>query len=200
MPSNYFDKTTSQAALPLQGSADDPGANVVRWLFPAYIFMILVGFFCLQAPVMMPAGNALNPDRAVFTSVNAATLTGFQLNIHPSEFYTPGKIVLLGLTVLGTLFTLIVGGLAAKRVLRLPWTDRRIYVSAFVAEGIVLAVGAAVPGNNSTFLGSLTETAAAWGNSGLYVENAPQAGDLYTHVVLLPLAVLGGLGLVVLLQ
>src|SRR3954471_21111833 len=111
-------------------------------MFPAYIFMILVGFFALRTPGVMPAGNELNPDRAIFTSVNAATLTGFQLSIHPSEFFTPGKLIVLVLTVLGTLFTLIVGGLATKRILRLPWQDRRIYVFAFVIEAFVLIMGA----------------------------------------------------------
>jgi trk system potassium uptake protein TrkH len=194
----YFDKTTTQPALPLDGMADDPGAAVVRWLFPAYIFMILVGFFALRAPSVMPAGNELNPDRAVFTSVNAATLTGFQLSIHPSEFYTPGKVIVFLLTVLGTLFTLIVGGLATKRILRLPWNDGRIYAAAFVIEAFVLTCGAFASGTNA--LAGMTQTAAAWGNSGIYVGDAPSAANLYTHVVLLPLAVLGGLGLVVVLQ
>lgn len=198
MASKYFDKTTSHPALPVDGIADDPGANVVRWLFPAYIFMILVGFFALRAPSVMPAGNELNPDRAIFTSVNAATLTGFQLSIHPSEFFTPGKVILLLLTVLGTLFTLIVGGLATKRVLRLPWQDRRIYAAAIVIEAFVLIMGAFSGGTN--IVGGMTQTAAAWGNSGLYVDHPPAAGDLYTHAVLLPLAVFGGLGLVVVLQ
>jgi trk system potassium uptake protein TrkH len=196
--SKYFDKTTSYPALPLNGMADDPGANVVRWLFPAYIFTILVAFFALRTPSVMPAGNDLNPDRAIFTSVNAATLTGFQLNIHPSEFFTPGKVIVLALTVLGTLFTLIVGGLASKRILRLPWQDRRIYVAAFVVEAFVLMMGAFSGG--SSVLGGMTQTAAAWGNSGLYIDHPPSPADLYTHVVLLPLAVLGGLGLVVVIQ
>jgi len=196
--SKYFDKTTSHPALPIDGIADDPGANLVRWLFPGYIFMILVAFFALRAPGVMPAGNELNPDRAIFTSVNAATLTGFQLSIHPSEFYTPGKVILLILTVLGTLFTLVVGGLAAKRVLRLPWQDRRIYTAALVIEVFVLLMGAFSGGSN--LIGGMTQTAAAWGNSGLYVDTPPTAANLYTHVILLPLAVLGGLGLVVVLQ
>ena len=198
MASKYFDKTTSHPALPIDGIADDPGANLVRWLFPGYIFMILVAFFALRAPGVMPAGNELNPDRAIFTSVNAATLTGFQLSIHPSEFFTPGKLIVLGLTVLGTLFTLVVGGLAAKRILRLPWQDRRIYSAALLIEAFVLLMGAFSGGSN--LIGGMTQTAAAWGNSGLYVDAAPSAGNLFTHVILLPLAVLGGLGLVVVIQ
>jgi trk system potassium uptake protein TrkH len=44
------------------------------------------------------------------------------------------------------------------------------------------------------------QAAAAWGNSGIYVDVPPGPGDVYTHVVLLPLSVFGGLGLVVVLQ
>lgn len=183
------------------GMADDPGANVVRWLFPAYIFVILLGFFALRVPGVMPGGNKLNPDRAVFTSVNAATLTGFQYSIHPSEFYEPGKVIVLCLTVLGTLFSLIVGGLAVKRILRLAWSDSRIYIATFVAEAFVLIMGGfATSGDGRSMIGSMTQTAAAWGNSGLRVDAAPLANDVYTHVVLLPLSLLGGLGLVVVLQ
>jgi trk system potassium uptake protein TrkH len=191
-----------ETALPLSGGmGDDPGANLVRWLFPAYIFVILMGFFALRIPGVMPGGNSLNPDRAVFTSVNAATLTGFQYSIHPSEFYTPGKVIVLVLTVIGTLFTLIVGGLAVKRILRLAWPDSRIVLAAFIAEAFVLIMGGfASSGEGRNMLGSMTQAAAAWGNSGLRVDLAPGASDIYTHVVLLPLSVLGGFGLVVVLQ
>jgi trk system potassium uptake protein TrkH len=205
VPSNTPSKTAPpQPALPLTGGGmmDDAGANVVRWLFPAYIFLILVGFFALRAPGVMPAGNDLNPDRAVFTSVNAATLTGFQLSMHPSIFSLPGKVMLLLLTVLGTLFTLIVGGMAAKRILRLPWSDGRIVFTALIIQGFVLVLGAFSAGANGPekAIGGMVQTSAAWGNSGLYVDVAPGARDLFTHLVLLPLSVLGGLGLVVLLE
>jgi trk system potassium uptake protein TrkH len=192
-----------QTALPLSpGSGDDAGAALVRWLFPAYIFVILLGFFALRVPGVMPGGNELNPDRAVFTSVNAATLTGFQYTIgDPADFFMPGKVIVLCLTIFGTLFTLIVGGLAVKRILRLNWSDRRIYVAAFIAEAFVLIMGAfASAGEGHSMIGSMMQTAAAWGNSGVRLEAAPTPDNIYTHIVLLPLAVLGGFGLVVVLQ
>jgi len=191
------------AALPLQGAlASDRGADVVRWLFPAYIFLILAGFFALRSPGIMPSGNQLNPDRAVFTSVNAATLTGFQLSIHPSVFSVGGKVILLLLTVAGTLFTLIVGGMAARRILRLPWPDARIVAAACIAEIFVLLIGAFATGERGAekLVGGMVQSAAAWANSGLYVDAAPEPGSLYTHVVLLPLSVFGGLGITVLIE
>jgi trk system potassium uptake protein TrkH len=181
---------------------EDFAANLVRWLFPAYIFIILVGFFVLRSPGIMPAGNELNPDRAVFTSVNAATLTGFQLSMHPSVFDLTGKITILLLTILGTLFSLVVGGLATKRILRLAWPDGRLYVWAIVVEVLVLVIGAFASGGGSAerIVGGMVQTAAAWGNSGIYVDVPPAANQVYTHVVLLPLSVFGGLGLVVVIQ
>jgi trk system potassium uptake protein len=179
----------------------DPAADVVRWLFPVYIFLILAGFFALRLPGVQPAGNELNPDRAVFTSVNAGTLTGFQLNIHPSEFGAVGKVILLLLTVAGTLFTLIVGGLAVKRVLRLAWPDARVVRAALLCQAVVLVLGAfAAGGEQKTFLGGVFQAAAAFANSGLYVDTLPGATDAYTWVVLLPLSVFGGFGIVVLIE
>jgi trk system potassium uptake protein TrkH len=204
-----FDKIDSDARLPLSyasraggggASAEaDRGADVVRWLFPAYIFVILIGFFALRGDFVMPRNNALNPDRAVFTSVNAATLTGFQLSMHPTVFFTGGKVVVLVLTVIGTLFSLIVGGMAVKRILRLDWPDSRIWGTAVVAQIVVLLLGAiaSAPGK---MVGGMVQAAAAWGNSGIHVETPPAPTEVYTHVVLLPLSVLGGLGIVVIVQ
>ena len=41
---------------------------------------------------------------------------------------------------------LIVGGLATKRILRLPWGDGRIYAAALVIEAFVLTCGAFASG------------------------------------------------------
>lgn len=204
MASKTIDYRSPSPGAPLQGGPGvDTGADIVRWLFPTYIFLILAGFFGLRAPGIMPAGNELNPDRAVFTSVNAATLTGFQLSMHPSVFSLAGKVILLFLTCVGTLFTLVVGGMAAKRILRLPWSDGRIVASAVIAQAFVLILGVFAPahsGGAEGVIGGMVQSAAAWGNSGLYVDAPPGMSDLYTYLVLLPLALLGGLGLVVLLD
>ena len=203
-----FDKIDSDARLPLSyasraaagtSAQNDRGADVVRWLFPAYIFVILIGFFALRGDFVMPRNNALNPDRAVFTSVNVATLTGFQLSMHPTAFFTGGKWIVLILTVIGTLFSLIVGGMAVKRILRLDWPDSRIWGTAVIAQVVVLLLGAiaSAPGK---MVGGMVQAAAAWGNSGIHVEAPPAATEVYTHVVLLPLSVLGGLGIVVIVQ
>lgn len=185
-----------QPAIPLATSAVDTGAELVRWLFPAYIFLILVGFFVLRAPGISPAGNTLNHDRAVFTSVNAASLTGFQLSMHPRDFSTGGKLIILALTVAGTLFSFIVGGLAVKRILRLPWSDQRIITGAIMCEIFVLMMGLIAGGMS---VAAPLQTAAAFGNSGIHVDTPPDQ-SIFTFLVLLPLAVLGGFGITILIE
>ena len=194
-----------QPDLPLRPPAD-PAADVVRWLFPAYILLILVGFFALRADGVMPPGNPLNHDRAVFQAVNAATLTGFQYSIHPSAYFLPGKVVLFLLTVAGTLFALIVGGLAVKRILRLPWSDWRILWAALICQAVAILIGLmfnTCPGGaGASMFDSVFQAAAAFANSGLYISPAgpPLPSDATTHTLLLPMSILGGLGLTVLIE
>ncbi len=178
----------------------DAAAEVVRWLFPIYIFIILIGFFLLRADSVMPAGNHLTHDRAVFQAVNAATLTGFQLSIHPTEYFTPGKVILLCLIIAGTLFSLIVGGLAVKRILRLEWSDWRLVSAAIMLEIFVLIAGMFGGGGNTGLLEGAFQSAAAFANCGLYIGVPPSAASAYTHLFLIPLSVLGGLGLTVILE
>jgi trk system potassium uptake protein TrkH len=192
--------------LPLEYSggapgAHDPGEELVRWLFPAYIMLILVGFFVLRVRGVTPAGNELSPDRAVFTAVNAATLTGFQLSHHPTGFETVGKVLLFVLMIAGSMFSLVVGGLAAKRILRFDWPDRRIFVFAAALHGIALLIGLILPTDDQrTTFGGVFRCVAALGNCGLYIDVPPGAAEPTTHVILLPLAVLGGLGITVVIE
>ena len=128
MASNPQKKAESSSGLPLEyrggdsaRSDFDAGAELVRWLFPAYIFSVLIGFFVLRARGVLPIGSD-SPDRALFTSVNAATLTGFQLSVHPTSFGTTGKVILLVLTLIGTMFSLVVGGWQRNEFC--AWTGR----------------------------------------------------------------------------
>jgi trk system potassium uptake protein TrkH len=207
--SNPPKKTSPNSAPPLDyrdGRAlpvgdHDPGAELVRWLFPAYIFMILVGFFALRTGGVMPAGNELSPDRAVFHSVNAATLTGFQLSIHPTSFGMTGRVILTILTLGGTMFALVVGGFAAKRILRFTWPDRRIVYAALVLHGVAIVIGLLLPTDSErTLFGNVFRAVAAMGNSGLYFDVPAAAQEVTTHAVMLPLAVLGGLGITVVIE
>ena len=92
--------------------------------------------------------------------------------------------------------------LNSRVILRLAWSDRRLFTAAFLIEAFVLIIGAFAAGGLTAekIIGGMVQAAAAWGNSGIYVDVPPGPTDVYTHVVLLPLSVFGGLGLVVVLQ
>ena len=127
-------------------AARGPAGPVVEWLFMGFFALMVFGFVMFRLPGTMAAGNEMNVDRAVFTSVNAATLTGFQLNIGIGQFKpgnARGAVTLLVLTLGGTFFALTTAGLAATRVLRLRYTDGQVFLAATVAMSCAILVGLA---------------------------------------------------------
>jgi trk system potassium uptake protein TrkH len=167
----------------------------------AYILMISAGFCVLRLPASTTRGNELTVDRAIFSTINAATLTGFQQAHDIDTYKLPGQLTIFFLTVGGTLFALIAGGLALVRIMRLPYTDEQIFTTSIVMELIVLLIG---------WLGGLIthrpafeaifDTTSAFGSSGVWLGGILTAQQPITHVVLLPLAILGGLGVPVVLD
>ena len=92
------------------------GRDLANWLFPIYQAAILVGFLLLRYGNGQPPGEQ-NGVRAVFAAINAATLSGFS-DVDAATRYTPlGQGVILALIVCGSLFSMIVGGLAIIRIL-----------------------------------------------------------------------------------
>jgi len=195
------------AALPLEDRAradsDTREANgeSPAWRFiGAYLTLILVGFMVFRHPATMVGGNEMSPDRAMFTSVNAVTLTGFQQTLAIDEYRWPGKIAAFLLTIGGTIVTLIAAGKAVARIAKTGCHDRGIIIGAAVLEGLAILVGAILlPGRGRTIFESIFQAVSAIGHSGLVIGAVPSATDWRTHIVLLPLAMLGGLGLPVLL-
>lgn len=173
----------------------------VVWRFVAiYLLLVLIGFIVFRHPATMIRGNEMSVDRAMFTSVNAVTLTGFQQTLALDEYRWPGRITALLLTIGGTLTALVAGGMAVSRIARLGWSDRAIVVAACVAQAVVMIVGtlALLSGGRDGFE-ALFLAVSAFGNSGLHVGRLPEIDSPQTHLVLLPLALLGGLGIPVLL-
>lgn len=181
-------------------SSDYLAASLVNWLFPAYVLMIMAGYFVLRSPGAAVAGNEITADRAIFTAVNAATLTGFQSSI-PLEQYQPLAIAtILGLMFGGILFTFIIGSLAVRRIAHLPWTAWQIIrasifytASASIIGTILLAPGRSVP--DAIFL-----SVSSFGNCGLFTGHLPPIHDWQTNFVILPLAIAGSFGLPVLME
>ena len=73
---------------------------LLLWLLWLYLAMIGV-----EAAVLASggygSGNEMDWSRALFTSVNAATLTGFQHVVATNEYLLPGQMTVLLLTVEG---------------------------------------------------------------------------------------------------
>ncbi len=189
------------APLPALPAGDDFGKELVNWLFPAYVTLIVLCIFLFQARGMMPQGNTMNFDRAVLTAVNAATLTGFPQSVGPNYFRPAGQFLVLLLTIAGSLFSLIVGGLAMRRILRLRFTDRRIIQAAGLVELLSLFIGTIGGcGIRHSFLSSLLQGAGAFGNSGIAIGQPFSTAAWQTHFIVLPMIFLGGIGLTVLME
>lgn len=195
------DVKPAAAPLPLQNRAGDEARESPVWRFiGSYLTLVLIGFIAFRHPSMMVGGNELSTDRAMFTSVNAVTLTGFQQTLALDEYRWPGKVMALLLTMAGTVLTLIAGGMAVARIAKTGCSDRGIIVGAVVMEAFALVVGAvALTGRGRGVFEAIFQGASAFGHSGLALGVVPAATDLRTHAVLIPLALLGGIGIPVLL-
>jgi Trk-type K+ transport system membrane component len=175
------------------------GRDLSNALFPAFLGLVLLGFFFIWK-FGSAAGNP-NPVRALFISMNCATLSGFNENPGVGGLNPFGQSVALALIIAGSLFTMIVGGLAVIRIVRMKFTDRELITAAFIVEAVALILGTSLlwDADRSPFQ-ALFLSASAFGNCGLYVANVPGASNLPVHAVILPLTVLGGLGLPVLME
>jgi Trk-type K+ transport system membrane component len=173
-------------------------AGTLTW---AYIILLLLGWVVFQTKGTLVLGNEMSKERAAFVVANAGTLTGFQLNLAVDQYHWPGHWMMLVLTVGGTLFSLIVGGIAVARIVRLPYSDFQIVLAAIGAEAIVILLGAfALARQDQSLLANAFQAASAFGNSGVWmgIRDGPDAWRV--HGILLPLAIAGGLGLPVLLD
>jgi trk system potassium uptake protein TrkH len=181
-------------ATPLGGGF---GRDLANWLFPAFLLMIVVGFFAIWK-IGSAAGNP-NPVRALFLTMNCATLSGFSEGPGVGGLNYVGQWIAFLLIVGGSLFTMIVGGLAVIRIVRLPFTDLELITSALIVESLVLLVGSSLlwEVDRSPFQ-AMFLAGSCFGNCGQYVANFPK--PVLIHVIILPLSVLGGLGLPVLME
>src|SRR5687767_11250624 len=90
------------------------------WCFLAYVMLIAIGVIVFRTPGTMVRGNEMSRDRAIFTVLNAVTLTGFQQTTSVGDYRWPGQAMVLVLIVGGSLFTMIAGGVAVARIAGLP--------------------------------------------------------------------------------
>jgi trk system potassium uptake protein TrkH len=166
--------------------------------------MILVGAAVFKFGPVMARGHEMSSARAVFTAVNAATLTGFPSTVGLEDFDEEGllgPVAVLVLMVGGALFSMVGGGVAAVRVLRLPYSPAQV-ASAAVASLVLAVLAGATPllSPDRRVFDSIFQATSAFTNSGLYVGRLSPPSTLRAQAVLVPLALLGGFGLPVLMD
>ena len=171
-------------------------------LAPVFASMIVVGSFLYKYPGFARLkGNELSAHQSLFTAVNAATLTGFQQASNPDDYTPAGRTLTLLLMIAGMLFTFIGSGLAVTRIARLRFLDKQVITWSI---GSILAVGLlgglALCGDGRNFFDGIFQAISAFGNCGLTLGPLPEFAGVRTFLVLLPLIVLGGLGLPVLMD
>ena len=173
-------------------------------LLAGWFVLTAASCFVFRSGHVVANGNETTFDRAVFTAINTSTLTGFQQTMGLREMRVAGiggPVLLLGMTFAGSFTFLVVGGLAAGRVLRMPHAASQIAWAAGTA--ILLATlggGAALAATGRNVFDAIFQSTSAFANSGLWLGPAPATTDASTFLVLLPLVVLGGLGLPVLIE
>src|SRR5687768_6963536 len=175
--------------------------SVLRGLAAAYLMLIVLGVIVFLLPGATIKGNEFSFERSVFTVVNAITLTGFQQSVPLDDYGPTGVACVLTLTIVGTLFALIVGGIGVSRLLRLPYDDVKIITATLYTYVVAVSLGAALvaePGRG--LISSATQAASAFGNSGLYLGRLPGIAEWRTHAALMPLAFLGALSIPVVLE
>jgi trk system potassium uptake protein TrkH len=176
-----------------------PGALIL-----AYLLLTLISAVVIRMPGIVAHGNETTWDRAIFTAFNAATLTGFQQTMGINEMSAAGvggPLILVGLTLVGSLLSLILGGLAAARTLQMPSSFRQILFAAITLEALAIIAGAAMLTISHVDVGAaIYRSICAFGNSGLWIGHPPANDAASTYLTLLPLSIIGGFGLPVMID
>ena len=176
------------------------------WVWSAVILLlygviVVAGLSLMRSRDAMPAGGELSVPRTVFTVANAASLTGFQQTITIESYKPLGQRVIFVLIVAGSLVSMIVGAAAVVRLLRLPYSMTRIVAWAIGVEVFAIAVGtAALTGNGRNLFEQVFQAASAFGNCGVVVGRVNGRESMLVHLLIFPLAVVGGIGLPVLME
>jgi trk system potassium uptake protein len=195
--------SASAVSKPVPKARTAPDApTLCGWLFPGYLALIFLGYILLRTPGAMTAGQEMGAVRALFSAVNAATLTGFKQTTDIDKYRPLGQAAIFILIVCGSVFSLIIGGTAAARILRLGISDNRVAKAAIVAEIAAVGLGSffLLFDKDRTLGQAVFMAASAFGNGGLCLGPTPNPTAWQTHLFILPLIFLGGIGLCTLIE
>ena len=177
--------------------------EILWWILLGLFALFVLGFYLMRLPGA-DEGSPLNADRAIFGSLSAVTLTGLRQVIDTAPFSAKPWLIpvtLLVLTLGASYLILVAAALPACRILGMRHGPGRICAAAGVLVVGGTALGTLGLWNGSrSFLDALVQAASAVGNSGVFWGRLPRGDGWQANLVLLPLSVLGGVGLPVLLD
>jgi len=177
----------------------DPAVVFSLILGWAWMMVTLGGAVALLGGGVLPGGTFLSVPRSVFQAVSAATLTGFPAATGVDTFLPYGRGVVFFLIAVGTLFSLVLGGLACKRISGVRVSDGTVVLTAGAMLGVAALVGASDPFSTGSVFSGVFSAVAALGNSAAFV-HLPTITDFSLIQLLVPLSWVGGLGVVVVLD
>jgi trk system potassium uptake protein TrkH len=165
------------------------------------LLLIVFGVTVFRSPRAMVGGNEMSFPRALFTSVNAATLTGFPQTVAIDQYQLLGQGAVFALVLAGTYSSLTAGGLAVVRIVGLPYSAARVCAFAAGAQfAAIFGGGTLLLEPSRPYFAAWFTAASAFGNAG-FMLGAPLVGsDARSLLIALPLSALGGFGLPVLMD
>lgn len=190
--------TPALSPFPLAQRVDEP---FLLWLILGFFFCAAAGAVVLRFTAN-PSGNPMPPDRALFASVSAITLTGFELAPTAVRDFQPrGQIAVFALTLAGTLFALMAGTSLVSSLLGLGHSRRRIVAFAVAVTAAMTGLGAGfLMLRGQAIFPTVFSAAAAFGSSGASIQRPWGLMDPRLHMILLPLATLGAMGMPLLME
>lgn len=176
-----------------------PGERFVALLGLGMAALMVGGFLIFFNGLGTIPGQEPSKARSLLYVINAATLTGFELTTSVTEFKPMGQATIFTLILTSSLLSLIVGGWALTRILNMPYSDGQIVLGAFFVY-LLMLLGAGMLLGPLGLWPALFQATSALGNAGQTLGRSFVFTNPQVHLVLLPLSIIGGLGVPVLLD
>ncbi len=170
-------------------------------MFALFLAVVAGGTLYLRY-FALESGLTMNLDRSIFWAINAATLSGIRISPNGlADFSSAGVLGVFVLMLAGGLFSLIVGSVLVCRYVGLRHGLAKLSTAAVLLVVAGSAIGAAaLMSAGRSVSAALFEAVSAITNTGLNLDGARGIADWRLHLVIVPLAVIGSLGLPVLVE